>query len=174
MFEALFILTTIDAGTRVARYILQESIGKVYKPFARHQWLPANLIASGIVVLFWGYFIYTGSVSTIWPMFGAANQLLAGIALVIGTSYIINKGKARYAWITIVPMIFVLIVTFSAGIQNIRGIYIPQLANQVTFVQGIINLSLTVVIMLSVIIILKDAVPQWISAIRQQRITEES
>jgi carbon starvation protein len=104
MFEALFILTTIDAGTRVARFILQELIGKIYKPFARTEWLPGNLISSGIVVFFWGYFIYTGSVSTIWPMFGSANQLLATIALTIGTSYIINHGKARYAWVTLVPL----------------------------------------------------------------------
>ena len=96
MFEALFILTTIDAGTRIARFILQESLGKFYKPFSRTTWLPGNLLASGIVVIFWGYFIYTGSVSTIWPMFGTANQLLATIALTIGTTYIINRGKINF------------------------------------------------------------------------------
>ncbi|HTX89169.1 MAG TPA: carbon starvation protein A [Bacteroidales bacterium] len=170
MFEALFILTTIDAGTRVARYILQENIGKIYKPFGREHWLPANLLISGVVVFFWGYFIYTGSVATIWPMFGTANQMLAGIALAVGTSYIINKGKARYAWVTLVPMAFILAVTFTAGIQNIRGIYIPQLAQPGTFVQGIINLILTALIMLSVIIILKDAIPGWVSAIKRQRV----
>jgi carbon starvation protein len=164
MFEALFILTTIDAGTRVARFILQELLGKFHKPFGRTDWLPGNLITSGLVVFFWGYFIYTGSVSTIWPMFGSANQLLAGIALVVGTSYLINHGKLKYAWITFIPMVFVLVVTFSACILNILNIYIPQLDSPKTLVQGIINLLLTVVIMLSVVIILRDAIPGWIRA----------
>ena len=162
MFEALFILTTIDAGTRVARFILQELLGKFYKPFGRTDWLPGNLFTSGVVVLFWGYFIYTGSVSTIWPMFGTANQLLAGIALTVGTSYLINHGKLKYAWITMVPLVFILVVTFSACILNILNIYIPQLDSSKTLLPGVINLVLTIVIMLSVVIILRDAVPGWI------------
>jgi carbon starvation protein len=166
MFEALFILTTIDAGTRVARFILQELLGKVYKPFSRATWLPGNLICSGMVVLFWGYFIYTGSVSTIWPMFGTANQLLATIALAIGTTYIINRGKAKYAWITIVPLLFVGITTITAGVMNMTGIYIPQLSVPASQLQGIVNLSLTLVIMFCVFVILRDAVPQWIKAFR--------
>ncbi len=169
MFEALFILTTIDAGTRIARFILQESLGKVYKPFARATWLPGNLLASGIVVIFWGYFIYTGSVSTIWPMFGTANQLLATIALTIGTSYIINRGKIRYAWVTIIPLVFVGITTFTAGILNMKGIYIPQLATSAHRVDGIINLSLTLIIMASVVIILRDALPGWVTAWKTHR-----
>jgi carbon starvation protein len=166
MFEALFILTTVDAGTRIARFILQENLGKIYKPFARTTWLPGNLIASGIVVLFWGYFIYNGSVSTIWPMFGTANQLLATIALTIGTSYIINRGKIRYAWVTILPLIFVGITTFTAGLLNMKGIYIPQLATSAHRVDGIIDLSLTLIIMASVVIILRDAIPGWVKAWR--------
>ncbi len=169
MFEALFILTTIDAGTRVARFILQELFGKVYKPFTRTNWLPGNLICSGIVVFFWGYFIYTGSVSTIWPMFGTANQLLATISLAIGTSYIINQGKSKYAWITLAPMVFVGVTTIIAGITNITGIYIPQLASPKDQVQGILNLILTLVIMGSVCLIIRDALPAWIKAIRKVR-----
>jgi carbon starvation protein len=164
MFEALFILTTIDAGTRIARFILQESLGKIYKPFGRTDWLPGNLIASGIVVFCWGYFIYSGSVATIWPMFGTANQLLATIALAVGTSYIINRGKIRYAWITIVPMAFVGITTFYAGFLNLKNIYIPQLAISTTMVQGIINLTLTVLIMISAVVIIWDSVPKWLAA----------
>jgi len=165
MFEALFILTTIDAGTRVARFILQELFGTFYKPFKKANWLPGNLICSGLVVLSWGYFIYTGSVSTIWPMFGTANQLLATIALAIGTSYIINRGKAKYAWVTIIPLVFIGITTVIAGIMNITGIYIPQLSAPQYFVQGLINLLLTGVMMLSVVIIVTDAVPGWIRGI---------
>jgi carbon starvation protein len=164
MFEALFILTTIDAGTRIGRFVLQESLGKVYKPFGRTNWLPGNLIASFVIVFAWGYFIYTGTVATIWPMFGTANQLLAGIALVIGTSYIINKGKTRYAWVTIIPMVFIFIITFTAGIENIMNIYYPQVLNPKTLIQGIINLSLTGIIMICALSIFFDAVPKWIAA----------
>ena len=87
--------------------------------------MPGNLLASLIVVFAWGYFVYTGSVSTIWPMFGTANQLLGTIALAIGTSYIINHSKPKYAWITIVPMTFVGVTTMTAGFMNIKNIYIP-------------------------------------------------
>jgi carbon starvation protein len=169
MFEALFILTTIDAGTRVARFILQELLGKFYKPFNQANWLPGNLLCSGLVVIFWGYFVYSGSVSTIWPMFGTANQLLATIALAIGTSFIINRGKAKYAWITIAPLIFVGVTTIIAGIMNIRGIYIPQIGMPGKQFQGLINLGLTLVIMVCAGIIIRDAVPAWITAIRKSR-----
>ena len=165
MFEALFILTTIDAGTRIARFILQEAFGKVYKPFARTDWLPGNLAASLIVVLAWGYFIYTGNISTIWPMFGTANQLLATIALAIGTSWIVNRGRARYAWVTVVPMAFVGVTTLTAGVTNIHGIYWPMLADPAKQVTGLVNLVLTAIIMLCVVVILCDAVPRWIRAV---------
>ena len=115
MFEALFILTTVDAGTRVARFLLQELGGRVYKPLARLRWLPGNLGMSATVVLAWGYLIYTGSVSTIWPMFGVANQLLAAIAFGIGTTIIIKTGKVRYAWVTFVPMCFMFVTTLTAA-----------------------------------------------------------
>lgn len=173
MFEALFILTTIDAGTRVARFILQEIFGKVYPPFSRTDWLPGNLISSGLVVLMWGYFIYTGSVSTIWPMFGSANQLLATIALAVGTTWIINRGKAKYAWVTIIPFVFVGITTMTACIMNITGIYIPQIGVPKHHLRGIINLVMTVVIMSSVVIIVWDALPIWIRGIKDQKRSSE-
>ena len=162
MFEALFILTTIDAGTRIARFVLQEAFGKVYKPFSRTNWIPGNLLASGLVVFAWAYFIYSGTVATIWPMFGSANQLLATIALVVGTSYIINRGKIKYAWITILPMIFVGVTTLTAGWQNIMNIYLPQAIDVKTRVSGVINLTLTVIIVICVLIILFEAIPKWI------------
>jgi carbon starvation protein len=165
MFEALFILTTIDAGTRIGRFVLQETLGKVYKPFQKTDWLPGNLITSGMIVFAWAYFIYTGTVATIWPMFGTANQLLATIALAIGTSFIINRGRIKYAWVTLVPMIFVGITTLTAAFLNIKNIYIPQCRAPETIVPGIINLVLTCSIILSVFIILSNAIPQWIRAI---------
>jgi len=166
MFEALFILTTVDAGTRIARFVLQESFGKIYKPFAKTDWLPGNIIASLFVVFAWSYFIYTGTVSTIWPLFGTANQLLAGIALIIGTSFLINNGKARYSWITIVPMIFVLTTTLTAGLENIINIYYPQALKHDSMLQGIINLSVTSLIMICAVTIFASAVPKWIRTIR--------
>jgi carbon starvation protein len=161
MFEALFILTTIDAGTRIARFLLQEFFGKFIKPFAKTDWLIGNLITSFLIVFAWGYFIYTGSVATLWPMFGAANQLLATVALAIGTSYIINNGKAKYAWVTIAPMTFVGITTLTAGWKNIFGLYLPQIGVAETQIHGIINLMLTAIIMLCVVIILGNAIPKW-------------
>jgi carbon starvation protein len=169
MFEAMFILTTIDAGTRIARFVLQESIGKVYKPFGRANWLPGNLISSLFVVLTWGYFIYTGTVTTIWPMFGTANQLLAAIALAIGTSYIINNGRIKYAYVTVIPMLFITAVTFTAGIENITNIYYPQALAAKTEVQGIVNIGLTVLIMTCAVMIFADAIPKWIKAARNKQ-----
>jgi carbon starvation protein len=161
MFEALFILTTIDAGTRIARFVMQEMLGKIYKPFAKTNWLPGNLITSAIIVFSWGYFIYTGTVSTIWPMFGTANQLMATIALVVGTTYIINRGRARYSWVTIVPMAFVGITTLYAGITNVVTIYYPQMMTKATMVPGMINFVLTVVIIICLFVIFGNALPKW-------------
>ena len=162
MFEALFILTTIDAGTRIARFILQEVLGKAYKPFGRTNWLIGNIVTSFLVVVTWGYFIYTGSVTTIWPMFGVANQLLATLALAIGTSYIINRGMIRYCWITIIPMAFVGVTTITGGITNLINIYIPQMLAEKTTVQGTINSLLTIIILVCVSMIIMEAIPKWI------------
>jgi len=162
MFEALFILTTIDAGTRIARFLLQEAGGRFYKPLGRTSWLPANLLTSAVVVFAWGYFVYSGTVSTIWPMFGTANQLLACLALAVGTSYLINQGKARYALVTIVPLVFVGITTLSAAILNMKNLFIPQMLKAGTRVQGSINLLLTLVIIFCVFFVLADAIPRWL------------
>ncbi len=161
MFEALFILTTIDAGTRIARFILQEAMGKIYTPFGKTSWLPGNLITSLMVVFAWGYFIYTGTVATIWPMFGVANQLLATLALAIGTSFLINNGKRRYIWITLIPMIFVGVTTITGGMMNLFNIYIPQMNMQNTRVQGTINTLLTSVILICVLLIIFEAAKRW-------------
>ncbi len=117
MFEALFILTTVDAGTRVARFLLQELGGLAYKPLARLRWAPGLIGTSLVVVAAWGYLIYQGSISTIWPMFGVANQLLAAIALGVGTTVIIKYRKVKYAWVTLVPMAFMFVTTLTAAWQ---------------------------------------------------------
>ncbi len=117
MFEALFILTTVDAGTRVARFLLQEMGGVVYRPLGQTRWVPGAILTSLAVVAAWGHLVYTGSVSTIWPMFGVANQLLAAIALGIGTILIVKSGRVRYVWVTLVPMLFMYATTFTAAWQ---------------------------------------------------------
>src|SRR6202008_2916946 len=121
MFEALFTLTTVDTGTRVARYVTQELFGRVYKPFQNNAWMPGNIITSCFVVLGWGYLIYTGNISTLWPLFGTGNQLLATIALAVTTTFLINMGRAKYAWITAVPMCFVGVTTLTAGVLSIKN-----------------------------------------------------
>ncbi len=168
MFEALFILTTIDTGTRVARFMLQEFVGRVYAPFARPDWIPGALIASLAVVAGWVYFIRTGSISTIWPMFGIANQLLAAVALCVGTSVIINSGRAKYAWATLLPLSFVGSVTLTAGYMSIRDIYWPLAtgADVSQHLQGYVDAILTGVLMMSAIIIMVDSVYHWVLRLR--------
>ncbi len=144
-------------------------LGKIYAPFGQTNWLPGNIIASLMIVFCWGYFIYTGSVSTIWPMFGTANQLLASIALAVGTSYIIIIGKIRYAWITIVPFIFIGFTTVYAGLKNIFNIYLPQLQYGKTLTQGIINLALSITIFGCACVVFYNAIPNWIKAFKERK-----
>src|SRR6266581_5502249 len=127
LFEALFILTTIDAGTRVARYLVQELGGTVYAPLRTVNWMPGGIGASLLVVGSWGYLLATGSVSTIWPMFGAANQLLGMLALCVGTTVLIKMDKAQYLWVTAVPMVFVGVITLS-GSYELFALFVTKAA----------------------------------------------
>jgi carbon starvation protein len=129
LFEALFILTTIDSGTRVARFLVQEFLGKIRASWGRPDWLPGSLFSTTLVVAGWTGFIWTGSISTLWPLFGIANQLLASIALVIGTVWIIRSGRGQYAWVTLVPLSFVATTTMVAAVQSIFQNFLP-LASQ--------------------------------------------
>jgi carbon starvation protein len=156
MFEAVFILTTIDSGTRIGRFLLQEFGGRVWKPFARTDWLPGSIISTVLMVLAWGYFIWTGNISTVWPMFGVANQLLAVVAFAVGTTLVINLGRARYAWITFLPLCFITVTTLTAGFLNIRDNYWPMAigGDPALTTQGYVNSICTAIMMLCAMIIL--------------------
>ncbi|MGZ5438136.1 MAG: carbon starvation CstA family protein, partial [Pyrinomonadaceae bacterium] len=171
MFEALFILTTIDTGTRVARFLVGEFGGRFYRKLEQPNWLPGSIVTSALVVTAWAAFIWTGSISTIWPMFGIANQLLAAVALCVATTVIINMGKARYAWVTLVPLSFVGSTTLVAGYQSIRDIFWPQAQNPLTSTQGYINTFLTALIMTAAVIVLADSIRKWIGGRRTPQIT---
>lgn len=163
MFEALFILTTIDAGTRVARFLVQEFLGKLWRPLERTDWIPGTVVSTLLVVSAWAYFIWTGSISTIWPMFGIANQLLAAVALAVGTTVIVNAGRARYAWITLGPLVWVATTTLTAGWLSVRDQFWPMAvgADLSLHAQGLVNTVLTVIMMGSVAIILAAASRRW-------------
>jgi len=171
MFEALFILTTIDTGTRVARFLLGEFLGRAYKPLAQPGWIPGSIVSTLCVVFGWSYFIWTGNISTIWPMFGIANQLLAAVALAVGTTILINIGKARYAWVTLLPLSFLSVTTLSAGWLSVRRQFWPMAVGprEDLHFQGALNSALTLVMMTCVVIILAAAVRRWIGHHRIDR-----
>jgi carbon starvation protein len=164
MFEALFILTTIDAGTRVGRFLLQEFIGRLWRPFAKTEWLPGSLASTSLMVLGWGYFIWTGSINSVWPMFGVANQLLAAVALAVGTTIIINIGRAKYAWVTFAPLCFVAFMTLTAGYMSVRDNFWPMTTspNPALHVQGYVNSTCISIMMVCVVIILAAAARRWV------------
>lgn len=201
LFEALFILTTIDAGTRVGRFMIQDLIGNVYKPFAKTDALVPNLIATALCVLFWGYFLYQGvidplgGINTLWPLFGISNQMLAGIALLLGTTVLYKMGKKAYVWVTLLPTTWLLIVTMSAGWEKLfhenprigflahakifKGAYddgkvLAPATTAAQMKQVLINdyvdASLTAIFMLVVIVVLISALRIWYKVLTNHKL----
>jgi carbon starvation protein len=164
MFEALFILTTIDTGTRIARFLLQEAFGKVYPKFERTDWWPGAILATFLVTAGWGGLIWTGSISTIWPMFGIANQLLAVVALALVTTLLINTGRARYAPVTLLPMLFVTTTTMTAGAQMI-GVQFPDLIQRGQALTGYLSIVFAVFVIACVGMLLVLAVSRWVAVV---------
>jgi carbon starvation protein len=197
MFEALFILTTVDAGTRVGRFMLQDLFGNVYRPFREASWLPGSIAASALIVGAWGYFLYVGAtdplggINQLFPLFGIANQLLAAVALTVGTTILIKMGKLKYAWVTALPLAWDAIVTLTASAYKIfssdpkigffaqRSAAQVALANNETYTgastlaqteQIITNATvdgvLSILFALAIIIVMADAARVWIGLIR--------
>ena len=205
MFEALFILTTVDAGTRVGRFMIQDLAGNVYRPFARTSWLPGNIAASAIIVGAWGYFLYVGvndplgGINQLFPLFGIANQLLAAVALTVGTTILIKMGKLKYAWVTALPLAWDAAVTLTASYMKIfssdpkLGFFAQRSAAQDALANGelygtaqsaaqveqiIVNSTvdgiLSILFATMIIVIIADAVRVWIGLIGGRKEPEMS
>jgi carbon starvation protein len=200
MFEALFILTTLDAGTRVGRFMLQDLGKHVWAPMGRVSWYPSVLLSSAIVVLLWGYFLYQGvtdplgGINSLWPLFGISNQLLAAIALCVGTTVIIKMGKARFAFITILPLSWLSVVTLTAGWQKIFSpeaklgflAHAQMVADKIAagalppgartaadaarmMFNDRIDAAVAAFFMVSVVVILADSIFLWIAVVRGRK-----
>lgn len=169
MFEALFILTTIDTGTRIARFLLQEFLGKFYRPFEKMDWMPGVLVSSALVTLGWGAMIWSGSIDTIWPMFGIANQLLAAIALVVVTTYLVQIGKRRYIAVTLLPLAFVTTTTLTAAGQLVSSRFWGDIQTGWTgsdyglLTKGLLNTGCIIFLLSCFLVILCLSVARWLS-----------
>ncbi|MGG1397562.1 carbon starvation CstA family protein [Bacillus salipaludis] len=201
LFEALFILTTIDAGTRVGRFMIQDLLGTVYKPLAKTEAFIPNIIATALCVACWGYFLYQGvidplgGINTLWPLFGIANQMLAGIALLLGTTILYKMGKKAYVWVTLLPTTCLLIVTLTAGWQklfhgnpkigflahadvfseaNATGKILAPATTAAQMKQVIINdyvdATLTAIFIIVVIVVLISALRIWFKVLTHQKL----
>ncbi|WP_027192486.1 carbon starvation CstA family protein [Fundidesulfovibrio putealis] len=147
MFEAVFILTAVDTGTRVGRFFLQEMIGQVVPKFQEKRWVPGIVITSALFTFSWGYLVYTGDISTIWPLFGMSNQLLAAVGLIIGTVMLIRMNKTRYVWMTAVPGFALVCMTMWAGYLNVTTNFMPKNLYLLT------TLAITVMVLMTLVII---------------------
>jgi len=179
MFEALFVLTLIDTGTRVTRYMLQEVGGMAFPALREWRGVAPAVVFSALAVVAWGYFVLTGTVSSVWPMLGVSNQLLAAFALAIGTSVLINMGRARYVWCTLLPLAFMCVNTLTAGWMNLRVNYLrPQLAAGAGSlleafakapVPARMQCVITLVVMGLLVVVMADSVSRWVEVWRGRR-----
>ena len=167
MFEAVFILTAVDAGTRVGRFFLQEMIGRYVSPkFNDKHWVPGIVITSILFTGSWGYLVYSGDISSIWPLFGICNQLLASVTLLIGTTVLLRLNKTRYSWMTGVPGILMTIITMWAGIWLVVNQYLPNGQNLLAF------LSCLVMILMGIVII--GTIRRWLVLVNMKTLVRDA
>ncbi|MDR3291861.1 MAG: carbon starvation protein A [Methanobrevibacter sp.] len=162
MFEAVFILSAVDAGTRVGRFFLDEIFGYTSNKFKSGKWIPGIIITSGIFTLSWGYLAYTGNISSIWPLFGICNQLLAGCGLIIGTTMLFRLNKGKYVLLTAIPGVFISSMTFWAGYEQVIMSYLPE--------GNYLLATLTIIAMLLMIFVFIEAFRKWIRYIKTKNI----
>ena len=192
MFEALFILTILDAGTRVARFMIQDALGHIYKPLGRTSWYPSTLATSALIVAAWGYFLWQGvkdplgGINSLWPLFGIANQLLATAALCVATTILVKMHRARYAAVTLVPLAWLVAVTFTASWEKIfdpnpRIGFLAQAraldsasATSATgrlILNNRLDAAVTAVLVVMVTLVLIESLRQWIAILRGGEVT---
>jgi carbon starvation protein len=170
MFEALFVLTTIDTGTRIGRFLAQEMLARVSSELGRSTSRAGGFLATSLIVGGWCYFILTGSVSTIWPMFGIANQLLACTALCIGTTIILREApKKVYALVTLGPLAFVGTTTIAAGVESVRNIFLPMMDKEATRVTGTVNVVVTSILLVCIGVVIVGSALRWWGLARAPR-----
>ncbi|AKV04742.1 Carbon starvation protein A [Labilithrix luteola] len=170
MFEALFILTTIDTGTRIGRFLMQELMGRLSPELGKSTSKTGGFVATGIIVGGWTYFILTGSISTIWPMFGVANQLLACTALCVGTTILLREApKKIYALVTLAPLLFVGTTTLAGGVESIRTIFWPMIARAETRTTGVVNVAVTSLLLVCIVLVVVGSAVRWWSLARATR-----
>jgi carbon starvation protein len=158
MFEAVFILTAIDAGTRVARYLIQDFFGEFYQPLKKTDWLPGNIIASAIACFMWGYLLYSGDIGSVWALFGVSNQLMASIGLIIGATVILKMAdKRRYMLTCLIPLAYLFITVNYAGYWMVKNVYLNPAAAGF----NVLNAVLSVIMLILGIIILVSAIKKW-------------
>ena len=167
MFEALFIMTLIDAGTRVGRYLLQELLGLYWPKFNDQHWAPGVYGCAALICIMWGYLVLQGNIGTIWPLFGVSNQLLGTMTLAVSTTIIMRLGKKRYAWVTGVPTILMAIVAIAADYENVFYNYVPA--------GKWILVAFSVAMFIMILVVLVEAVRSWIrlSSLPQDYRTQE-